>query len=342
MIHSTTNNDMSGNGDAQPSILVTGGTGLVGSHLISALVAQGRSVKAIYRAVIPVFPGSEKVEWLQADILDVLALQDVMQGIDQVYHCAAVVSFNPRNRENLYRTNIHGTANIVNASLEAGIGKLLFVSSVAALGRLRKDVLVNETMNWSKETSNSEYGKTKYLAEMEVWRGAAEGLDAVVVNPSIILGESDWTKGSTGIFRSMYNEFPWYTEGVSGFVDVKDVVDAMILLMESPVKGQRFILNAGNIPYKQLFDDIARCFGKKPPYKKVTPLMAALVWRLEAIKGKLTGTDPLLTRETANTAQAKVYFDNSKLKQAFPSFEYRPITETVTRICHYLKEKHGL
>ena len=342
MIETASNNDFRSQGAAQPSILVTGGTGLVGSHLITALVARGRSVKAIYRSEVPVFPGSEKVEWLQADILDVLALQDVMQGIDQVYHCAAVVSFNPRNRESLYRTNIHGTANIVNAALEAGIGKLLFVSSVAALGRLRKGVVVNETMNWSKETSNSEYGKTKYLAEMEVWRGAAEGLDAVVVNPSIILGESDWTKGSTGIFRSVYNEFPWYTEGVSGFVDVEDVVEAMILLMESSVTGQRFILNAGNIPYKEVFDHIAACFEKKAPYKKVSPFMAGIVWRLEAIKGKITGADPLLTKETANTAQAKVYFDNSKLKEAFPSFIYRPITETVTRICNYLKEKHGL
>jgi dihydroflavonol-4-reductase len=323
-------------------ILVTGGTGLVGSHLITALTGQGKDVRAIYRSVIPEFAGSKKAQWVKADILDVLALEEVLRGVEYVYHCAAVVSFNPQKREELYRTNITGTINIVNASIDAGVKKLLFVSSVAALGRIRKDTLVNETMNWSKETSNSEYGKTKYLAEMEVWRGAAEGLPSVVVNPTIILGESEWTKGSTGIFKSIYNEFPWYTEGVSGFVDVKDVVKAMIMLMEGDTVGDRFILNADNIPYKMLFDEIAGCFGKKIPYKKVTPFMASLVWRYEGLKGKLTGIDPLLTRETANTAQAKVYFDNTKLVTAFPEFSYTSLPETVKRICNYLKEKYRL
>ena len=323
-------------------ILVTGGTGLVGSHLITALTEQGKDVVAIYRTSIPEFPGSNKVKWVQADILDILSLEDAMQGIDQLYHCAAIVSFSPKNKEILSRTNIEGTANVVNAGISAGVKKLLFVSSVAALGRIRKDTLVNETMNWSKETSNSEYGKTKYLAEMEVWRGAAEGLNSVVVNPTIILGESDWNKGSTKIFQTIYNEFPWYTDGVSGFVDVKDVVKAMIMLMESEIIGQRFVLNADNIPYKQLFDEIANCFEKKPPYKKVTPFMANLVWRYEGLKGMFTGVDPLLTRETASTAQAKVYFDNSKFLKQFPGFTYTSIEQTIARICNVLKKKYNL
>jgi len=323
-------------------ILVTGGTGLVGSHLITALLQQGKEVKAIYRTSIPQFEGSDQVKWIQADILDILSLEDAMENADQVYHCAAIVSFSPKNRESLNRTNIEGTANVVNAALTAGVKKLLFVSSVAALGRIRKDVLVNETMNWTKETSNSEYGKSKYLAEMEVWRGAAEGLQSVVVNPTIILGESDWNKGSTKIFQTIYNEFPWYTDGVSGFVDVKDVVRAMILLMESEIKSERFILNADNIPYKQLFDEIASCFGKKQPYKKVTPFIANLVWRYEGLKGMFTGVDLLLTKETASTAQAKVYFDNSKLLKQFPEFQYTRIQETVKRICDYLKQQNSL
>ncbi len=323
-------------------ILVTGGTGLVGSRLISALAGGGRQVAAIYRTAIPEFPGSDKVHWLQADILDILSLEDVMRGVEQVYHCAAVVSFNPRSRPLLARTNIEGTANIVNACLTAGVKKLLFVSSVAALGRIRKDTLVNETMNWSRETSNSEYGKTKYLAEMEVWRGAAEGLPAVVVNPTIILGESDWTKGSTKIFKTIYNEFPWYSSGVSGFVDVKDVVKAMILLMDSEITGERFVLNADNLSYKAVFDYIAQGFGKRAPYKKVTPFMAELVWRLEGLKGRFSGIEPLLTRETANTAQAKVYFDNSKLLHRFPDFIYTPVKDTVARICGELRKRYNL
>lgn len=323
-------------------ILVTGGTGLVGSHLISALVAQGKQVKAIYRTAVPVFPGCDHVQWVQADILDMLRIEEVMEGVQQVYHCAAVVSFNPKKREQLGRTNIDGTANIVNASLAAGVQKLLFVSSVAALGRLRKEPMVNETMSWTKETSNSEYGRTKYLAEMEVWRGAAEGLPAVVVNPTIILGESDWTKGSTGIFKTIHEEFPWYTEGISGFVDVQDVVRAMIMLMDSHVAGERFILNGANVPYKQVFDTIASCFGKKAPYKKVTPFLASLVWRYEGIKAKFSGVDPLLTRETANTAQAKVHFDNKKLLEKFPEFHYTSIDNTIERICHALKQQYQL
>jgi dihydroflavonol-4-reductase len=323
-------------------ILVTGGTGLVGSHLIAALIQQGKQVKAIYRSAIPTFQGSDKVIWHKADILDILALEDAMEHVEYVYHCAAVVSFDPKKKQILSQTNIEGTTNIVNTCLNANVKKLLFVSSVAALGRIRKNVTVNETMNWTKETSNSEYGKSKYLAEMEVWRGAAEGLASVVINPTIILGESDWTKGSTEIFKTIYNEFPWYTEGVSGFVDVNDVTRAMILLMESNIIGERFILSADSIPYKKLFDEIAGCFNKRTPYKKVTPFIAELVWRYEGIKGKLTGIDPLLTKETAATAQAKVYFDNTKLIKAFPSFSYTPINETVSRICNHLKQQHSL
>jgi dihydroflavonol-4-reductase len=323
-------------------ILVTGGTGLVGTHLITALAEAGKQVKAIYRSVIPEFPGSEKVSWQQADILDIPSLEEVMRDVKHVYHCAAIVSFNPKKRTLLSRTNIEGTANIVNTALGAGVKKLLFVSSVAALGRIRDGQLVNETMHWSKETSNSEYGKTKYLAEMEVWRGNAEGLPSVVVNPTIILGENDWTKGSTELFKTIHDEFGWYTDGVTGFVDVKDVVRAMMLLMESNITGERFILNAENLPYKTLFDHIAGAFGKRAPYKKVTPFMASLVWRYEALKGKFTGIDPLLTKETAKTAQAKVHFDNSKLRRAFTEFEYTPVSQTVQRVCAFLKRTHQL
>lgn len=323
-------------------ILVTGATGLVGSHLITALVNRGKKVKALYRAAIPAFEGADKAEWVKGDILDILSLEAAMQNIEQVYHCAAVVSFSPKKTELLNKTNIEGTANVVNACLAAGVKKLLFVSSVAALGRMRKNTLINETMNWSKETSNSEYGKTKYLAEMEVWRGIGEGLQAVIVNPTIILGEGDWAKGSTEIFKTIYNEFPWYTDGVSGFVDVKDVIQAMVMLMESDVSAERFILNSENLAFREVFDEIAENFGKKPPHKKASPFLASLVWRWESIKAKLSGSDPLLTKETANTAQAKIYFDNSKLLKQFPGFKYTPLKETIARICAWLKKKHRL
>jgi nucleoside-diphosphate-sugar epimerase len=323
-------------------ILVTGATGLVGQHLVKALVQQQQKVSAIYRSSIPSFEGADQVEWIRADILDMLSLEPALENISEVYHCAAIVSFSPSNRELLHLTNVEGTANIVNACLQANIRKLVFVSSVGALGRIRQNEPVNETMYWTPETSNSEYGKSKYLAEMEVWRGIGEGLQAVIVNPVIILGAGDWEKGSTGMFKTAYDEFPWYTEGVTGFVDVEDVVKAMISLMKSNIAGQRFILSAEHTTYRELFTSIAGCFGKKPPHRKVTPFIAALVWRLEAIKGKLSGKQPLLTKETAHTAQAKVYFDNSKLLEYLPEFQYKPLQQSITTICRELQKNYHL
>ena len=323
-------------------ILVTGATGLVGSHLIKALVAQGKSVRALYRSEIPATPEAAAVDWFKADILDIVSLEEAMGGIQQVYHCAAIVSFTAKNKKTLHHTNIEGTANVVNACLNNGVEKLLFVSSVAALGRIREDQSINETMNWSEETSNSEYGKSKYLAEMEVWRGMGEGLNVVVVNPVIILGASDWSKGSTAIFKSAYDEFPWYTDGTSGFVDVLDVVDAMILLMESNISDQRFILSGANLSYRAVFTMIANAFHKKTPHKKVTALLAEIVWRLEGIKGSFTGKSPLLTKETSRTARASVTFDNSKLLKVVPEFHYRPMQESIERICSELKKQYNL
>ena len=323
-------------------IFVTGASGLVGSHLIQSLVEKEASVRAIYRNTIPVFKGAEKVNWVKGDILDVTSLDQALKGVQQVYHCAAIVAFTPKQATAMLQANIEGTANVVNACINHQIQKLVYVSSVAALGRIRQDVAVDETMNWTPETSNSVYGQSKYLAEMEVWRGMGEGLNVAMVNPVIILGAGDWNKGSSEIFKSAYDQFPWYTKGVSGFVDVMDVVDAMQLLMNSNVQGQRYIISGANVPYQEIFTRIAKAFHKRPPYKKVTPLLAAIVWRLEAIKGMITGKAPLLTKETAATAQAVVHFDNSKFLKAFPDFKYRSIDETINRTCSELKELHQL
>ena len=323
-------------------IFVTGASGLVGSHLITSLIQKGETVRALYRKTIPVFKDADKVDWIQGDILDVLSLQEAMKGITKVYHCAAIVSFSPKHAAAMLQANVDGTANVVNACLEQSIQKLVYVSSVAALGRIREDGLVDETMNWTPETSNSIYGKSKYLAEMEVWRGMGEGLHVAIVNPVIILGAGDWHKGSSEIFKSAHDEFPWYTKGVSGFVDVMDVIDAMQLLMNSDVQGQRYIISGANLPYQEIFTLIAKAFNKRPPYKKVTPLLIEIVWRLEAVKGFFTGKTPLITKETAKTAQAYVHFDNNKFLKAFPSFKYRTMEETIIRTCAELKELHQL
>ena len=194
-------------------------------------------------------------------------------------------------------------------------------------------------MNWTEETSNSIYGKSKYLGELEVWRGIGEGLQALIVNPSIILGGNNWDSGSAAIFKTAYNEFKWYTEGITGFVDVGDVARAMILLMNSEISGQRFILSAENLSYKEIFSSIAKCFGKKPPPKKVSPFMGEIVWRLEAIKAVFTGKKHLLTKETARTAQASVYFDNSKILNALPGFSFTPIADlNCAYLCNFKRK----
>ena len=320
-------------------ILVTGGAGLLGKELIGQLLLQGKKVRAVYnKTAIPDFNSSNLTQ-VQCNILDVVGLEEAMQGIDQVYHCAAIVSFNPKMKREMFTINIEGTANVVNAALDAGVKKMLQVSSVAALGRIREDEPINETMNWTEETSNSHYGQSKYLAEMEVWRGIGEGLNAVIVNPVLILGAGDWNGGSSKIFKSVYEEIPWYTDGTTGFVDVRDVAKAMIQLMDSDINAERFILSAENRTFQNVFNLIAKAFGKKEPYKKVTPTLEKIVWRLESIKSRFTRKEPLITKETAATAMAKVNFDNSKLKKALPGFTYRSIEETITDTCAAFQQK---
>jgi len=322
-------------------VLITGAAGLVGNELLKQLLGEGYKVKAIYHST-PLSVSHPNLEIVQCDILDVNRLEEVMIGITQVYHCAAIVSFDPKEKYHLLKVNIEGTANVVNACIDAGVKKIVHVSSVAALGRIRNGETVTEKLNWSEETNKSIYGKSKYLGELEVWRGLAEGLEAVIVNPSIILGGDNWETGSGAIFRTSYNEFKWYTEGVSGFVDVRDVAQVMIRLMNSPISGQRFILSAENLTYKEIFFSITRCFRKKPPYKKVTPFLAGVVWRMEAIKTMLTGKKHLLTRETANNSQSKVYYDNSKILTALPGFTFTKINDTIEQTCKNLSEKYNL
>lgn len=320
-------------------ILVTGGAGLLGTELIKQLLSQGKQVRALYNKTPLSGFDTAQVEQVACNILDVMGLEAAMEGVEQLYHCAAIVTFNPRRKREMFRINIEGTANVVNAALDAGVKKMVHVSSVAALGRIREDAPIDETMNWTPETSNSAYGQSKYLAEMEVWRGVSEGLDAVMVNPVMILGPGDWNDGSSKIFQSVYEEFPWYTEGTTGFVDVRDVAGAMIQLMESNISAERFIISAEDRSYRDVFTLIAKAFQKRPPHKKVTPAIANIVWRLEAIKSRFNGKEPLVTKETAKTAITKASFNNSKLKKFIPGFTYRTIETTIAETCLAFQQK---
>lgn len=323
-------------------ILVTGGTGFLGSYLIRALVAAGKPVRALYRQQpSPRLEDiSDKIEWIQGDILDVCSLEDAMAGVTQVYHCAAVVSFQADARERLMKINVEGTANVVNMALDAGVRKLLYVSSVAAIGRAKEGAEINEDCEWEDNKNNSRYAISKFQGEMEVRRGIAEGLDAVIVNPSIILGAGFWDDGSGTLLKNAWKEFPYYTTGVNGFVDVEDVVKAMIQLMDSDIQAERFILSADNWDYRQLFTTMAHSLGKKPPHIAAKPWMAEVVWRVEKVKGMLTGKRSVVTKETARTAQLKVYYSNRKLLDALPEFRFRPLEDTIQHIAAaFLQER---
>ncbi len=317
--------------------MVTGAAGLLGSTLVNQLLSAGHRVRAMVNKTSLSIPSQDNLDIVTCDLLDVVALEACMRDVQFVYHCAGKVSFSGKDKKALYDINVKATANMVNASLEAGIIKMVHVSSVAALGRLREDQSIDETAHWTKETSNSVYGQSKFLGELEVWRGIAEGLNAVMVNPTIILGPGNWSEGSTAIFKNVFDEFGWYTDGTTGFVDVRDVCKAMLLLMESDITAERFIVSAENATYQHVFNQIADAFGKKRPSKKVTPLIAALVWRIEACKSLFTGKPPLITKETAATALAHVYFENGKLKSFLPGFAYLPLEETIQHTCRQLQ-----
>ena len=324
------------------TVLVTGASGLLGTELTHQLIQDGIHVIGLYHQH-PIELKHPLLRTVCCDLLDVVALEEVLEGVTEVYHCAGFISYVPNQRDALYKINAEATANLVNACLDAGVRKLVHVSSIAALGRMEEGAWQDETTEWIEHEDQSNYGHSKFLGEAEVWRGIAEGLNAVVVNPSIILGPGDWHKGSTAIFRNVWNGFKWYADGMNGFVDVRDVASAMRMLMHSDISAERFILNGGNYTYKEVFNTIADAFGKPRPYKKVTPFLAELVWRIEKIKSLFSDTEPLITKETARVAQMRVYYKNDKLLKLFPDFKYKSLEYTVQFCCirllqHYVNK----
>jgi nucleoside-diphosphate-sugar epimerase len=326
----------------QGAVLITGGTGFIGAYIIQQLIEKGFSVRALRRSnKLPFFISKEildKVEWVDGDVLDVVALDDAMKGVDAVIHSAAVVSFHKNDRQRMYNINVEGTANVVNLSIENGVKRFIHISSVAALGRTAKAELVNETKKWEENKHNTHYAISKHQAELHVWRGFAEGLDGVIINPSTVLGFGNWHQSSCALFKNGYKEFAWYTNGVNGFVGVDDVAKAVVQLLQSDINHQRFILSAENWSFKKLFNTIADGFGKKHPHKEATPALGNFVWRLEALRSLLTGSRPLLTKETARISHSKTSFDNTALMQALAPFQLAPLEEVIKNSCEKYKE----
>lgn len=326
-------------------ILVTGGTGFLGSHLLRTLVSAGQEVRCIYRKRIQQnvpLEVARYVDWQPADLLDVVSLDEAMEGVDRVYHCAGMVSFDPGDRDALQAVNIKGTANLVNACLEHGIKKLVHVSSVAALGRVIPGKKIDETFHWEDSRHNTGYAVTKYRGEMEVWRGIGEGLRAVIVNPTILIGPSpSWEDASAKLIKNSYEGFRWYTRGVNGFVDVEDVARAMMALMESDVSGERFIVNADNWSYEDFFKAIHRHLQSARSLKFAAPWMGEILWRVEMLRGRLSGHAPKLTRDMAKTARIKVYYDPAKLLRFLPGFSFRPLEKTISDTCRAFLAYHA-
>ncbi|MGH2553130.1 MAG: NAD-dependent epimerase/dehydratase family protein, partial [Chitinophagaceae bacterium] len=224
-------------------------------------------------------------------------------------------------------------ANVVNMMLEKNIRRMVHISSVAALGRTADGGHVNEEKKWEESKVNTHYGRSKFKAELEVWRGIGEGLEAVILNPSTILGYGDWKNGSCSIFKNVFDEFKWYVSGINGFVDVEDVANTTIVMMESTISEQRFIVNGDSWHFKKLQDTIADHFGKKRPARKASKFLLGIAWRMEKLKSLLTGKKPLLTKESARVAQSRTWFENDKLLKALPGFSFTPLEETIKMAC---------
>ena len=332
-------------------ILVTGGTGLLGSHLLLDLVKSGKQVRAIKRVtsktamVRKIFsyyvPNPDelagKIEWVDADLMDFGAMEDAVQGVTEIYHAGAVVSFYPKDHKAMLKVNIEDTANLVNMAIDHKVSKFGYVSSVATLGRAENNGVSTEETYWVPSRKNSVYGISKYGAEREIWRGMEEGLNAVIINPSVILAPGFWQDNS-GLFRLVYEGLKYYKRGVNGYVDARDISKAMIGLMDGNHFGGRYICSAANLSYQDFFALIAKHLSKPAPAINVPNAMTSIAWRVEAVRAFLTGSKPEVTREMAITTTQAYAYSSEKLCKTL-NFDFRPVEESIQEICgFYLKD----
>ncbi len=330
-------------------ILVTGGTGLVGSHLLYKLVKKGYKVRATYRSNKKIDAAKHvfsyyttkvddlfsKIEWVEANINDIPALTEVFKDIKKVYHCAALVSFDPNDYHTLRSVNIEGTANIVNLCLANNIEKLCYVSSIAAIGHGEPgDTIINENINWIPEEDHNVYAITKYGAEIEVWRGVQEGLDAVIVNPGFIFGPGFWHTSSGSLFRKIYKGLSHYTTGTTGYVDIDDVVNSMLLLMDSNIKNERYILVAENLPFKEFAKKVAQGLKVNTPQKEASKLQLQLAWRLDWLNHFIRRKRRKLPKQLAKSISEKYYYTNKKVISHL-ELEFKPIDESISETCQF-------
>ena len=314
-------------------ILVTGANGLIGSFVCKELIARAIPFKPMKRA------GSDTsllkeydLEWLECDILDTTNLERILVGVTGVIHCAAMVSYHKQDEYLMYRTNVKGTRNLVNCCINVGVKYLLHLSSVAALGRKAESREVDENTHWSESPLNSAYARTKYLSELEVWRGEQEGLEVCVMNPSVVIAPGDGQRSSSKLLKYVWDQKRFYTSGSINFVDVRDVAKLVVDAYEKKVTGERFVVSADSIKYKDLFGRLAFKMKKKTPSIKAGPTLIKIVYVLDQIKFFVTRIRPTVTKEMLKSASSNIVFMNQKSKDYF-SFNYRSIDDTVTWAC---------
>lgn len=324
-------------------VLLTGATGLLGSFILKWLIQNNIEVRALIRKTSDkglIKDVYDKVDWFECDMLDYLKLEKAFEGCNRVIHAAAVVSFASSDRNTMVDINVSGTKNLVDLSLEKQIKHFVHISSVAAIGRPKLEMLPDEATPWEQSTSTSEYAKSKYLSELEVWRGIAEGLSAVILNPSFVLGPGDWNKSSTQLFRYVWKENMFYTTGKLNYIDVRDVVKAVEKVYTQEISNERFILNSEAISFKMLFDKIAERWNKRKPGIKVNSLILNIAWRIEAVRSFFTGSTPMATRDSSESAKKQHVFNSEKSKEVL-NMEYNKIDKILDWICPILKNKYN-
>jgi dihydroflavonol-4-reductase len=318
-------------------IAVTGANGLLGSYIVRRLIAEQKEFVALKRSNSDLSLLSDvasKIKWIDADVTNPVTLEEAFADVTQVIHAAAIVSFNPRLSKKLFHVNVTGTRNVVNACLASGVKKLIHISSVAALGRLKGETTIDENHKWIDNPLNSTYAETKYLAELEVFRGQEEGLNTILVNPSIILAAADWSKSSAKLFKYVWDQKKFYAERDLNFVDARDVASAVVTLLEVDAPGERFILNAGTLRLHDFFSKIAGHFNRKAPTIKLSQSMLQVISRVEAVRSWFTRSEPLITRETARMAGSYFVYNNKKIRNQL-NFEFQSIDETLKWCCDY-------
>lgn len=334
-------------------VLLTGSSGLLGGHMLVHLYKAGKKVRCLIRPnssleqlkLICSFYGlsfeelSRSIDWVYGNTLDFLSLLEQMEGVEEVYHCAAMVSFNSKNRRELLQTNIQGTSNMVDAALNSEVERFCFISSIAALGSTPDHSPIQEETPRKNEGRISAYSESKFRSELEVWRAISEGLNAVIVNPGVILGPGDPKKGSLLLFQTGRIGIPFYTKATTGYVDVRDVCMTAIELMEKRIYKKRFILISENAHNGTVFSHIAKEFNKKPPQfiagKTILSLGVLFSW----IEGLLTGKTPQLTNDTIRSAQNPQTYANDRIRKAL-DYTFIPLNETIHVTADFLKKNN--